>query len=65
MQNYWETSIFHVNSNSFTGPLIIETFEKRAPGWLRTETLLLMELSFSLGAQTKINCQDAETEFAS
>ena len=33
--------------------------------WLRTETLLLMELSFSLGAQTKINCQDAETEFAS
>ena len=65
MQNYWETSIFHVNLNSFTGPLIIETFEKRAPGWLRTETLLLMELSFSLGAQTKINCQDAETEFAS
>ena len=65
MQNYWETSIFHVNPNSFTGPLIIENFEKRAPGWLRTETLLLMELSFSLGAQTKINCQDAETEFAS
>ena len=65
MQNYWETSIFHVNPNSFTGPLIMETFEKRAPGWLRTETLLLMELSFSLDAQTKINCQDAETEFAS
>ena len=65
MQNYWETSIFHVNPNSFTGPLIIETFEKRAPGRLRTETLLLMELSFSLGAPTKINCQDAETEFAS
>ena len=37
MQNYWETSIFHVNLNSFTGPLIIETFEKRAPGWLRTD----------------------------
>ena len=27
-----ETSIFHVNNNSFTGPLIIGTFEKRAPG---------------------------------
>ena len=26
------TSIQHVNNNSFTGPLIIETFEKRAPG---------------------------------
>ena len=47
------------------GPLIIKTFEKRGPGWLRTETLLLMELSFSLSTQTKINCQDAETEFAS
>ena len=55
----------YLNPNSFTGPLIIETFEKRAPGWLRTETLLLMELSFRLGAQTKINCQHAETEFAS
>ena len=60
-----ETSIFHINPNSFTGPLIIKTFEKRAPGWLGTETLLLMELSFSLSTQTKINCQDAETEFAS
>ena len=27
-----ETSDLHVNQNSFTGPLIIETFEKRAPG---------------------------------
>ena len=26
-----ETSILHVNSDSFTGPLIIGTFEKRAP----------------------------------
>ena len=26
-----ETSIFHDNNNSFTGPLIIRTFEKRAP----------------------------------
>ena len=27
-----ETSMFHVNPNSFTGRLIIGTFEKRAPG---------------------------------
>ena len=27
-----ETSDLHVNQNSFMGPLIIETFEKRAPG---------------------------------
>ena len=26
-----ETSILHVNNNSFTGPLIIGAFEKRAP----------------------------------
>ena len=26
-----ETSILHVNNNSFTGPLIIGTFEKSAP----------------------------------
>ena len=30
MQSYW--TILHVNNNSFTGPLIIGTFEKRAPG---------------------------------
>ena len=29
-----ETSILHVNNNSFTGPLIIGAFEKRAPGHL-------------------------------
>ena len=29
-----ETSIFHVNNNNFTDPLIIGTFEKRAPGHL-------------------------------
>ena len=27
-----ETSILRVNNDSFTGPLIIGTFEKRAPG---------------------------------
>ena len=27
-----EKSILHVNDNSFAGPLIIGTFEKRAPG---------------------------------
>ena len=27
-----ETSILHVNNNSFTGPLIIGAFEKRTPG---------------------------------
>ena len=27
-----ETSIFHASPDSFTGPLIIGTFEKRAPG---------------------------------
>ena len=27
-----ETSILHVNDNSFAGPLIIGTFEKQAPG---------------------------------
>ena len=27
-----KTSIFHVNNNSLTGPLIIGAFEKRAPG---------------------------------
>ena len=27
-----ETSVLHVNDNSFAGPLIIGTFEKRAPG---------------------------------
>ena len=27
-----ETSSLHVNNNSFTGLLIIGTFEKRAPG---------------------------------
>ena len=26
-----ETSTLHVNNNSFTGPLIIGTFEKQAP----------------------------------
>ena len=26
-----ETSILHVNNNSFTGPLITGAFEKRAP----------------------------------
>ena len=26
-----ETSILHVNNNSFTGPLITWAFEKRAP----------------------------------
>ena len=31
MQNYW-TSIFNVNGDSLPGPLIIGTFEKRAPG---------------------------------
>ena len=30
MQNYW-TSIFNVNGDSLPGPLIIGTFEKRAP----------------------------------
>ena len=35
MQNYIEISILPVKNNSFTGPLIIGTFEKRAPG-LRT-----------------------------
>ena len=29
MQNI-ETSVLHVDNNSFTSPLIIETFEKRA-----------------------------------
>ena len=29
-----ETSILNVNGNSFTGPLIIGAFEKRAPGLL-------------------------------
>ena len=28
-----ETSIFNVNGDSLPGPLIIETFEKRAPGF--------------------------------
>ena len=28
-------SIFHVNNNSFRGPLIIGTFEKQAPGHLQ------------------------------
>ena len=36
-----ETSILHVNNNSFTGPLIIGTFEKRAPGPKRLETELI------------------------
>ena len=27
-----ETSILHVDNNSFTGPLITGAFEKRAPG---------------------------------
>ena len=31
MQNYW-TPVFNVNGNSLPGPLIIGTFEKRAPG---------------------------------
>ena len=31
MQNYW-ASIFNVNGKSLPGPLIIGTFEKRAPG---------------------------------
>ena len=31
MQNYWAT-IFNVNGKSLPGPLIIGTFEKRAPG---------------------------------
>ena len=34
------SSILHVNQNSFTGPLIIGTFEKRAPG-LKIIILLL------------------------
>ena len=29
-----ETSILHVNNNSFTGPLITGAFEKRAAGLL-------------------------------
>ena len=32
MQSYIETSIFNVNGDSLPGPLIIGTFEKRAPG---------------------------------
>ena len=31
-----ETSIFHVNNNSFTGPLIIGTFEKQAQAPLKS-----------------------------
>ena len=30
-----ETSIFNVNGHSLSGPLIIGTFEKRAPGYLK------------------------------
>ena len=33
-----ETSILHVNDNSFMGPLIIRAFEKRAPGRLILHT---------------------------
>ena len=34
-----ETSFFHANNNSFTGPLIIRTFGKRAPRlWLKNIT---------------------------
>ena len=29
-----ETSILHVNNNSFKGPLIIGVFDERAPGLL-------------------------------
>ena len=31
-----ETSIFHVNNNRFTGPLIIGTFEKQAQAPLKS-----------------------------
>ena len=31
MQNYIETSMFHVNPNSFTGRLIISTFRETSP----------------------------------
>ena len=38
MQNYIETSIFNINGDSLPGPLIIGTFEKRAPGSIYLST---------------------------
>ena len=37
MQNYW-ASIFNVNGKSLPGPLIIGTFEKRAPDFVSEQT---------------------------
>ena len=42
-----ETSIFHVNNTSFTDPLIIGTFEKRASGHL-LDLFLIVKLNFDL-----------------
>ena len=70
MQNYIETSILQVNNNSFTGLLIIGTFEKRAPGpgcsrqvkltqWqAMTSKLSLIPFAYSL----KIGCSKKKTE---
>ena len=38
-----ETSIFNVNGGSLPGPLIIGTFEKRAPGPGRLGPLVLLK----------------------
>ena len=40
MQNYWNP-IFNVNGDSLPGPLIIGTFEKRAPGPYTSRNFLI------------------------
>ena len=56
-----ETSIFNLNGNSLSEPLIIRTFEKRAPGHLLHFKMVYTAALCTITVSAKAKCPEGES----